>query len=73
MSSKMGRTHLQDAVPMSFAQEFHGWGTTIGDEIKTIREAQEHLKVVNLGATAIGTTVTCHPEYPPRLSSASLN
>ena len=53
---KMGRTHLQDAVPMSFAQEFHGWGTTIGDEIKTIREAQEHLKVVNLGATAIGTT-----------------
>ena len=63
---KMGRTHLQDAVPMSFAQEFHGWGTTIGDEIKTIREAQEHLKVVNLGATAIGTTVTCHPEYPAK-------
>ena len=54
---KMGRTHLQDAVPMSFAQEFHGWGTTIGDEIKTIREAQEHLKVVNLGATAIGTGI----------------
>ena len=52
---KMGRTHLQDAVPMSFAQEF-----------KTIREAQEHLKVVNLGATAIGTTVTCHPEYPAK-------
>ena len=63
---KMGRTHLQDAVPMSFAQEFHGWGTTIGAEIKTIREAQEHLKVVNLGATAIGTTVTCHPEYPAK-------
>ena len=63
---KMGRTHLQDAVPMSFAQEFHGWGTTIGDEIKTIREAQEHLKVVNLGATAIGTTVTAHPEYPAK-------
>ena len=51
---------------MSFGQEFHGWGTTIGDEIKTIREAQEHLKVVNLGATAIGTTVTCHPEYPAK-------
>lgn len=61
---KMGRTHLQDAVPMSFGQEFHGWGKTIEDEVKVIKEAQEHLKVVNLGATAIGTTVTAHPEYP---------
>ena len=61
---KMGRTHLQDAVPMSFGQEFHGWGFTIADEIKTIKEAQEHLKIVNLGATAIGTSVTAHPDYP---------
>ena len=61
---KMGRTHLQDAVPMSFGQEFHGWGKTIEDEVKVIKEAQEHLKVVNLGATAIGTTVTAHPDYP---------
>ena len=61
---KMGRTHLQDAVPMSFGQEFHGWGATIADEIAVIKEAQEHLKIVNLGATAIGTTVTAHPEYP---------
>ena len=63
---KMGRTHLQDAVPMSFGQEFHGWGRTLEDEIKIIREAQEHLKVVNLGATAIGTTVTAHPDYPAK-------
>ena len=61
---KMGRTHLQDAVPMTLGQEFHGWGFTIQDELKVIREAQEHLKIVNLGATAIGTTVTAHPEYP---------
>lgn len=61
---KMGRTHLQDAVPMTLGQEFHGWGFTINDEVKVIREAQEHLKVVNLGATAIGTTVTAHPDYP---------
>lgn len=51
---------------MSFGQEFHGWGFTIADEIKTIKEAQEHLKVVNLGATAIGTTVTTHPEFPAK-------
>lgn len=61
---KMGRTHLQDAVPMSFGQEFHGWGKTIEDEVQVIKEAQAHLKVVNLGATAIGTTVTAHPDYP---------
>ena len=61
---KMGRTHLQDAVPMTLGQEFHGWGFTIADELKVIREAQEHLKVVNLGATAIGTCVTAHPDYP---------
>ena len=61
---KMGRTHLQDAVPMSFGQEFHGWGFTLNDEVALIKEAQEHLKVINLGATAIGTTVTAHPEYP---------
>ena len=61
---KMGRTHLQDAVPMTLGQEFHGWGFTINDELKVIREAQEHLKVVNLGATAIGTCVTAHPDYP---------
>ena len=61
---KMGRTHLQDAVPMTLGQEFHGWGFTIADEIKTIKDAQEHLYVVNLGGTAIGTTVTAHPDYP---------
>ena len=61
---KMGRTHLQDAVPMTLGQEFHGWGFTIADEIETIKDAQKHLCVVNLGATAIGTTVTAHPDYP---------
>ena len=54
---KMGRTHLQDAVPMTLGQEFN-------DEIRVIRNAQEHLRVVNLGATAIGTCVTAHPDYP---------
>lgn len=65
---KMGRTHLQDAVPMTLGQEFHGWGFTIQDELKVIREAQEHLKTINLGATAIGTCVTAHPDYPAKAS-----
>jgi aspartate ammonia-lyase len=61
---KMGRTHLQDAVPMSLGAEFHGWGTTIGEEVKRITEVQHLLRSINLGATAIGTTVTAAPGYP---------
>jgi len=61
---KMGRTHLQDAVPMSLGQEFHGWGTTIGEEVQRVLEVQKLLHEINLGATAIGTSVTAAPGYP---------
>jgi len=61
---KMGRTHLQDAVPMSMGQEFHGWGTTIGEEVQRIAEVRQFLHEINLGATAIGTMVTAAPGYP---------
>src|SRR5271165_3882975 len=61
---KMGRTHLQDAVPMSLGQEFHGWGTTIEEEVQRITEVVKLLHEINLGATAIGTTVTAAPGYP---------
>ena len=55
---------LADAVPMTLGQEFHGWGFTLNDEIENLRDAQKHLLVINLGATAIGTTVTAAPGYP---------
>src|SRR6516164_3999739 len=61
---KMGRTHLQDAVPMSLGAEFHGWGTTIGEEVQRIQEARRLLLEINLGATAIGTSVTAAKGYP---------
>ncbi|NKE65651.1 aspartate ammonia-lyase [Ramlibacter sp. RBP-2] len=61
---KMGRTHLQDAVPMSLGQEFHGWGTTLGEEVQRIAEVRQLLHEINLGATAIGTMVTAAPGYP---------
>ncbi|WP_424628430.1 aspartate ammonia-lyase [Bradyrhizobium sp. SYSU BS000235] len=61
---KMGRTHLQDAVPMSLGSEFRGWGTTIGEEIDRTREVQKLLREINLGATAIGTSVTAARGYP---------
>jgi aspartate ammonia-lyase len=61
---KMGRTHLQDAVPMSLGQEFHGWGTTLGEEVQRLAEVRQFLHEINLGATAIGTMVTAAPGYP---------
>jgi aspartate ammonia-lyase len=61
---KMGRTHLQDAVPMSLGAEFHGWGTTLGEEVQRIAEVRQFLHEINLGATAIGTSVTAAPGYP---------
>jgi aspartate ammonia-lyase len=52
---KMGRTQLQDAVPMTLGQEFHGYATTLREEIRTLRRTSLLLLEVNLGATAIGT------------------
>ena len=61
---KMGRTHLQDAVPMSLGCEFKGFATTIGEEIERVMESRNLLREVNLGATAIGTSVNAPPDYP---------
>ena len=52
---KMGRTQLQDAIPMSLGQEFSGWAVTLHDEIENLREVRNQVLDLNLGATAIGT------------------
>jgi aspartate ammonia-lyase len=52
---KMGRTEMQDAVPMTVGQEFLGYADSIDTEIRTLREAEKHLYGVNMGGTAIGT------------------
>jgi aspartate ammonia-lyase len=61
---KMGRTHLQDAVPMSLGSEFQGFATTTGEEIERIMESRNLLREINLGATAIGTRVNTPANYP---------
>lgn len=61
---KMGRTHLQDAVPMSMGAEFHGFATTIDEEIQRIEESCNLLREINIGATAIGTSVNAPDGYP---------
>jgi aspartate ammonia-lyase len=60
---KMGRTQLQDAVPMTLGQEFNAFATTIGEDVLRMREAQTLLTEVNMGATAIGTGVNAPEGY----------
>lgn len=61
---KMGRTHLQDAVPMSMGDEFKGFATNLQEEIDRIDAATRLLVEVNMGATAIGTSVNAPSGYP---------
>jgi aspartate ammonia-lyase len=61
---KMGRTHLQDAVPMSMGDEFHGFSTNLDEELARIEDSKRLLSEVNMGATAIGTSVNAPPGYP---------
>jgi len=60
---KMGRTQLQDAVPMCLGQEFEGFSVNINEEVKRLRSASDLLLEVNLGATAIGTGLNTPPGY----------
>ncbi|MDR2294785.1 MAG: aspartate ammonia-lyase [Microbacterium sp.] len=60
---KVGRTQLQDAVPMTLGQEFHGFATTLGEDYSRLKENAFLLTEINMGATAIGTGITTHPGY----------
>jgi aspartate ammonia-lyase len=60
---KMGRTEMQDAVPMTVGQEFHAWADTVADSIRQIKGAQASLLKSSMGATAIGTGINTHPKY----------
>lgn len=62
---KMGRTQLQDAVPMSLGQEFNAYATLIKEDIKLLNSIKNLILEVNLGATAIGTGVNTPPDYAP--------
>ncbi|QTC40149.1 aspartate ammonia-lyase [Bacillus sp. V3] len=60
---KMGRTHLQDAVPVRLGQEFEAYSRVVERDIKRISRTREHLYEVNMGATAVGTGLNADPEY----------
>ena len=62
---KIGRTQLQDAVPMTLGQEFHAFGVTLGKDIERLQDAAKLMLEINMGATAIGTGINTDPRYAP--------
>lgn len=60
---KSGRTHLQDALPVTIGQEFTAYGFAIASACSELRKRQENLYSVALGGTAVGTGANAHPEY----------
>ncbi len=61
---KMGRTQLQDAVPMTLGQEFEAYAITTGEDILRLQETARLFLEVNMGGTAIGTGICADPRYP---------
>ncbi len=61
---KMGRTQMQDAVPMTLGQEFGTYAVMLAEDRARLTEACELICEVNIGGTAIGTGLNAHPEYP---------
>ncbi|GAB4532618.1 MAG: aspartate ammonia-lyase [Anaerolineales bacterium] len=61
---KVGRTQLQDAVPITLGQEFAAYATMLSEDIQRVEEARSLIREINLGGTAIGTSLNADPEYP---------
>ncbi len=64
---KMGRTQLQDAVPMTLGQSFEAYATTLKEEIKNLNNNAEYFLEVNMGGTAIGTGINADPGYSEKV------
>ncbi len=60
---KVGRTHLQDATPLTLGQEFSGYVTQLDRAMTACREALDHLYDLAIGGTAVGTGLNAHPEF----------
>ncbi len=66
---KMGRTEMQDAVPMTVGQEFHAFAASLEGEIQLLRDSEKYLYAVNMGATAIGTGINVPKGYPEKCAA----
>lgn len=65
---KIGRTHLQDATPLTLGQEFSGWVAMLEHNLKHIELSLPHVGELALGGTAVGTGLNTHPEYAVRVA-----
>jgi fumarate hydratase, class II len=64
---KIGRTHLQDATPLTLGQEFSGWASQIAHAEHHLEQSFEHLSELAIGGTAVGTGLNTHPEFAQRV------
>ncbi len=63
---KIGRTHLQDATPLTVGQEMSGWASLLGRDIERLKMAMPGLLDLAIGGTAVGTGINSHPEFGDR-------
>jgi fumarate hydratase class II len=63
---KIGRTHLQDAVPLTFGQEFGGWASLLARDVRRLEQTLDGLYDLAIGGTAVGTGLNAHPEFAER-------
>ncbi|MEX3240555.1 class II fumarate hydratase [Serratia quinivorans] len=67
---KIGRTHLQDATPLTLGQEISGWAAMLAHNLQHIEASIPHISELALGGTAVGTGLNTHPEYAVRVAKA---
>ncbi|CAI0727081.1 class II fumarate hydratase [Serratia quinivorans] len=67
---KIGRTHLQDATPLTLGQEISGWAAMLAHNLQHIEASIPHICELALGGTAVGTGLNTHPEYAVRVAKA---
>ncbi len=66
---KLGRTHMQDAVPVTLGQEFSGWAAQVAHGLEAVKRCLPDLEELALGGTAVGTGLNAHPEFADRAAS----
>ena len=64
---KSGRTHLQDAAPVTLGQEFMAWADALEDTVTALKEAENHLRELGIGGSAVGTGLNTHTKYAPMM------
>ena len=65
---KIGRTHLQDATPLTLGQEVSGWVAQLDHGLRHVESTLQHLRELALGGTAVGTGLNAHPEFADRVA-----